>query len=183
MDLVIAEAAAAAEGAAPISPQLAILLGAACLALAVIFFFAEVMVPSFGLLTVCGLACIVGSCVFGFMASNTMGVVFIVLNILTIPVVILVIFKWLPHSPVVIAYEIPASSSGVEPGGDKLGQDLTALVGKKGVALTRLNPGGTARVEGTRYDVVSTGDWIDANAAIEVVAVNGNRVEVRALEV
>lgn len=176
-------AMAAETTGAPISPQAAVMVAAVCLALAVIFFFAEVMVPSFGLLTICGLACIVGSCVFGFMASNTVGVIFIVLNILTIPVVIMVIFKWLPHSPVVTEYEIAPSAPGLEPDGDKTGQDLSGLKGRTGVALTRLNPGGTARIDGRKYDVVSTGDWIDADAPIEVVAVSGNRVEVEVREV
>ena len=42
-----------------------------------------------------------------------------------------------------------------------------------------VHPSGIADIDGERVDVVSTGELIDAGAAIEVVRVDGNRVVVR----
>ncbi len=54
-----------------------------------------------------------------------------------------------------------------------------ALMGKQGVAITKLRPAGTARIDGQRVDVMAHGQIIEANTRIEVVEVEGNRVVVR----
>jgi len=53
------------------------------------------------------------------------------------------------------------------------------FVGRKGVALTKLRPAGTADFDGERVDVVTLGDYIDVDTAIEVVRVDGNRIIVK----
>ncbi|MFW6162646.1 MAG: NfeD family protein [Planctomycetota bacterium] len=57
------------------------------------------------------------------------------------------------------------------------------LVGKTGVARTHLRPAGTAVLDGDRVDVVADGERIDAGSRVEVVAVQGNRVVVRRVQV
>jgi len=56
------------------------------------------------------------------------------------------------------------------------------LQDKQGVAHTTLRPTGTALIDGTRVDVVTRGEMIEAKARIRVIAVEGNRVVVTALE-
>ena len=58
---------------------------------------------------------------------------------------------------------------------------LRHLVGTVGVARTPLRPAGVALFERARVDVVTEGERIDAGARVEVVAVEGNRVVVRAV--
>lgn len=53
------------------------------------------------------------------------------------------------------------------------------LVGVRGMALTPLRPSGAVDVEGDRIDVVTAGDWIAAGTEVEIVRVQGSRVEVR----
>lgn len=55
----------------------------------------------------------------------------------------------------------------------------TDLLGKEGIALTVLRPSGTAVFNNERIDVVSEGDFIDQNAKITVVKVEGVRIVVR----
>jgi membrane-bound ClpP family serine protease len=55
----------------------------------------------------------------------------------------------------------------------------TELLGKEGIALTVLRPSGTAVFNNERIDVVSEGDFIDQNAKITVVKVEGVRIVVR----
>ena len=52
-------------------------------------------------------------------------------------------------------------------------------VGKRGTAATPLRPAGIAWLQGERVDVVSQGEYIEADAPIEVVRVDGNRIVVR----
>jgi membrane-bound serine protease (ClpP class) len=52
-------------------------------------------------------------------------------------------------------------------------------IGKRGTAASPLRPAGIADLEGERVDVVSQGEYIEADTPIEVVRVDGNRTVVR----
>ena len=56
---------------------------------------------------------------------------------------------------------------------------LAQHVGKRGVALTLLTPGGMVRVDGERLHGFSEGMMIQPGTAVEVLAVRGTRVLVR----
>ncbi len=55
------------------------------------------------------------------------------------------------------------------------------LAGKHGRAVTPLRPAGVVEIEGQRYDVVSSGQFVPAGTLVEVVRVQGSRIEVRPL--
>lgn len=52
------------------------------------------------------------------------------------------------------------------------------LVGKEGVAHSKLRPSGTAIIAGQRVDVVTRGEMIERRAEIRVIEVEGNKVTV-----
>ncbi len=58
-------------------------------------------------------------------------------------------------------------------------QELAALAGQSGQALTPLRPAGVALIDGQRVDVVTDGEFIESDTEVEVVAVEGSRVVVR----
>ena len=60
-------------------------------------------------------------------------------------------------------------------------QDLVNLVGKSGKSITPLRPAGAALINKQRVDVVTLGDYINAEVEVEVVLVEGTRVVVRSL--
>ena len=60
-------------------------------------------------------------------------------------------------------------------------QDLVNLVGKSGKSITPLRPAGAALINNQRVDVVTLGDFIEAEVEVEVILVEGNRVVVRNL--
>ena len=60
-------------------------------------------------------------------------------------------------------------------------QELVKLVGKSGKSITPLRPAGTVLIHDQRVDVVTLGDYIDAEVEVEVILVEGNRVVVRSL--
>ena len=45
--------------------------------------------------------------------------------------------------------------------------------------MTPLRPAGMALINGKKVDVVSIGDFIEKDCAVEVVEISGNRVVVR----
>jgi membrane-bound serine protease (ClpP class) len=48
--------------------------------------------------------------------------------------------------------------------------------GKQGISVTDLRPAGIALIEGKRLDVVTDGDYINANTPILVTGVTGNQI-------
>ena len=60
-------------------------------------------------------------------------------------------------------------------------QDLVNLIGKSGKSITPLRPAGAALINDQRVDVVTLGDFINAEVEVEVILVEGNRVVVRSL--
>ncbi len=68
-----------------------------------------------------------------------------------------------------------------EAGFQAMPQELTTLVGKSGKTVTPLRPAGIAIINGHRIDIVTRGEFIEAEAEVEVILVEGNRVVVRSL--
>ena len=60
-------------------------------------------------------------------------------------------------------------------------ENLSQFVDKEGLALSDLRPAGIARINDERVDVVTQGDFINANTAIKVLRIEGNRVIVKAI--
>jgi membrane-bound serine protease (ClpP class) len=61
--------------------------------------------------------------------------------------------------------------------------DKPELLDQTGMAHTNLRPSGTALINGQRVDVVTEGPMIERGTPIRVVAVEGLRVVVRAIEI
>ena len=59
-------------------------------------------------------------------------------------------------------------------------EDLSALVGAAGKALTVLRPSGLAELGGRRLDVVTRGEFLEKDTNVEVVETAGGRIVVRA---
>ncbi len=143
-------------------------------ALGVIAIIAEIVLPSAGLLTVGALV------LFGFSlyrvfteVSFQAGMIFVIIDVVTIPVLILIGIKMLARSNVSLRSSLAAGSMPIT--GER---DYSVLKGHTGKAITDLRPSGKARIDGKRYDVVAKGDFIESDTDIEVVLVEGNRIVV-----
>ncbi len=60
--------------------------------------------------------------------------------------------------------------------------DTSALVGRTGVTLTRLNPAGAAQFGDKRLNVVARGDFIDPGLEIMIAETHGNRIIVEIIK-
>jgi len=62
--------------------------------------------------------------------------------------------------------------------GTRAVNDHSALIGREGVALSTLRPSGTALIDGTRYNVVTEGEYIEKDTRIRVSHTEGPRIVV-----
>jgi membrane-bound serine protease (ClpP class) len=99
--------------------------------------------------------------------------------IVTIPIAILGL--WLaPRTRFGKSFILDAAQKSVD-GFQAPSQNLGKLVGKSGQAITPLRPAGAALIDGQRVDVVTSGEFIETDAEVEVIIVESNRVVVRSL--
>ena len=99
-------------------------------------------------------------------------VVFIVLNFLMIKV-----FPKTPLFNMIVLSTAQDASDGYTVQTD----DKQRAVGLRGVTLVKLHPSGRGRFEGKTYDIVTRGEFIEADEPIEIIQVEGNRYVVTAI--
>ncbi len=87
--------------------------------------------------------------------------------------------RWLPESRLFrhVLLAPPGDSAD-----DLIDDPLEALVGLEGETTSRLAPAGKARIGGEIHDVSSDGQLVEPGTPVEVVAVRGGRVLVRAID-
>ena len=95
-----------------------------------------------------------------------------------VTVLAIVARRWLPESR--LFRHVLLAPPG-ENEADSLGDPLESLVGREGETTSRLAPSGKARIGGEIHDVASDGHLIEPGMPVEVVAVRGGRLLVRAV--
>lgn len=136
---------------------------------------AEVLFPSFGVLSVLATISVIAAVALAFQRSTETGVSFLVVTAVLIPIAILTGLKLFPRSPFGRHYVAAGPSFGNRAAIDE--RDL-ALEGAEGTVEAECRPAGIARIAGRRVDVVSRGEVLATGTAIRVAEVRGNRVVV-----
>lgn len=114
-----------------------------------------------------------------FVVSDSIrdGVLITLLVLAVLVVMFIVIFKFLSkggtNSPVVLKEELKTET------GYTSSMRYDELIGKMGLAVTDLRPSGTGRFDGTEYDVVTDGKYINKGTNIVVFKVEGVRIVVK----
>ncbi len=139
---------------------------------------AEIVIPSGGLL---GLLAVL---LFGYSLyvvfhdiSTAAGMVFVVVDIVSLPVLVWIGIKLLARSPATLSSTL-SSAAGVS----SQSPELLRYKDKEGEALTALHPAGAALIDGRRVDVMSRGEFIEKGSPVVVIEVAANRVVVRRKE-
>ncbi len=141
----------------------------------VLVVIAEVILPSGGILSLIAIGLFGYSLFLVFTEfSTSLGALFVVVDIITIPILVVIGLKLLAKSPATLRGQL-SRSRGVS----SQDPDLENYLGKEGITLTALHPAGTAMIDGRRLDVVSRGDYIEKGSAIVVGGVTGNQIIVR----
>jgi membrane-bound ClpP family serine protease len=136
---------------------------------------AEIFVPG-GILGTIGAAALVAAAIIGFnVFPPVFGWLSLLLIILLTGLAVFVWMRYFPKSPIGKALSL-AQSLGSK---DQAAKPRWTA-GMKGTALSALRPAGKALIDGRRTDVIAgNGTWIEQNATIEVMKVEGNRIYVK----
>jgi membrane-bound serine protease (ClpP class) len=154
----------------------------------VLLLLVEVFItPGFGVLGLLGIGAMLaglGMALFGPGATSVVIVAAltrVMLSLLLAIIAALAILRVLPKLPVgrrlVLAEGLTADA-----GYSSAPESDMHWLGRRGTTVTPLHPSGIVAIEGARVDVVSDGEFIDAEVAVEVVKVDGNRIVVRKLQ-
>jgi membrane-bound serine protease (ClpP class) len=148
-------------------------IGAVLFIAGIVLIIVEMFQPGFGVFGAVGVSLLIVNI---FVTANTLaqGVIlavftFAIFLLLFIIFLILMSKGRLPQK--MILRETESNFKGTE--------DMQYLLGKTGVVVTTCRPAGKINVEGSTYDVVTLGEFIEKDKAVEIVEVEGNRVVVR----
>ena len=153
------------------------------LAVSLLFFSAEIFIPSGGLITVLAVISLVASILFAFRAwwgdSSSLFWVFVAVELALVPTVVIGSVQLLPYIPwgsrVLLE---PPSADEIIGYQDELDR-LASLVGRFGETVTDLNPGGMVEIDGERLHCEGDGMMLSRGQSVEVIAISGNRLRVR----
>ncbi|MGH7346946.1 MAG: NfeD family protein, partial [Candidatus Rokuibacteriota bacterium] len=142
------------------------------------------VIPGFGITGVLGILALFGGLALSLVGAGATGagVIFAIgrvsLSLLLALAASLALLRFLPHLPYGQRLVL---DTGLDARAGYASAPETDLkwVGKRGTSATPLRPAGIADFEGQRVDVVSQGEYIEMDAPIEVVRVDGNRIVVR----
>ena len=140
----------------------------------------ELFVPAAGIIGLVGLGSMTAGVVLAY--SNygvTVGTTFLIGVVLATPAVLALYFKIFPQSFVGRWLILRSPQRTVEDATAQETDHRQSLVGKEGTAVTSLRPSGTAAIDGSRYSVVSAGDFIEQGDGVVVKRVEGPRIVVR----
>ena len=134
--------------------------------------FAEIFIPSFGLLAAIALSVFFYSLYLVFTTiSTTAGMIFTGLDIATAPFLIVFGMKMLARSSLSLKRELSKQDGVVSQR-----QELEDYMHMTGISVTDLRPAGMAQINSQRVDVVTDGEYIDADTPIVVTGVTGNQI-------
>jgi membrane-bound serine protease (ClpP class) len=136
---------------------------------------AEILFPSFGVLSILAAGALIASVAMAFALDVDTGFAFLAVAALAVPAALLAGLKLFPRSPLgkhMVARGLSFASRAAT---DERDLDLA---GKRGVVVSTLRPAGIARIDGRRVDVVSRGEMIESASPVRVLSVEGNRVVV-----
>ena len=141
----------------------------------VVVVIAEIIIPSGGILAILATG-LFGYSLYAVFAhiSPAAGMVFVVADIILIPILIYIGIKFLAKSPLTLRAEL-SSKEGVT----SQSEELAAHKGGKGRAITDLRPSGMALINNERLDVVTRGEYLNKGTQVVVIAVRGNQIIVK----
>ena len=145
-----------------------------------LFAVLELFLPSGGILAFFSLAAFCAAVVFAFHQGMEFGLAFLGLLLIGIPVLVWQLFMIWPHTPIGRRMLLePDDDQALRPDSEQ--DSLQTLLGKTGVAQSRMMPSGIVLLEGIKYDALSEGEPIDPGTRVVVVQANKLNIVVRAV--
>jgi membrane-bound serine protease (ClpP class) len=135
----------------------------------------EVFIPSGGIIGTISAVCVVASILIAFQESAMTGVAFTATAVVAVPTVLALAFKYWPMTPMGKSFlgQLPTDEE-VLPEDPRRG-----LLGRVGVARSKMLPSGAVEIDGQMVDAVTQGQAIEPGTYVTVIEVRANRVVVR----
>lgn len=142
----------------------------------------EIFIPSGGVLGILAVLAVLASIVVAFAGPDGgmgVGITMLTVTAVLVPLLIAAIIRWWPHTPIGrrIVLHTPESDDEVLPQTAEH-ERLKSLIGRRGVAKTKMYPSGVVLIDGEPYDAVGEGMAIEPGQPIRVIAMRTNRIVV-----
>jgi len=146
-------------------------------AIAFVVGVAEVLIPSFGMLTLIAVALFAYSWYYiSQHLSGTAVLGFGIADIIMLPVVIKIALKLFKTSNIALNTSLN-SGTGLQEQEEKWKE----LVGQQGKVVATLRPGGQIQIGDAIYEATTLGDFIEKETTVQVVSVEGNKIIVESV--
>lgn len=142
----------------------------------------EMFIPSGGILGVLAMIALASAIVVAFIDGPGTGLVFVIATVIGIPAILAAAVKVWPDTPMGRRFLLQVPTPEEVLPDSPLRRELKSLVGKYGVAKSKMLPGGVVMVNDQMVDAVGQGVAIEPGQRIKVVEVHGTRVVVRPVE-
>jgi membrane-bound ClpP family serine protease len=142
----------------------------------------EFLLPTGGVLCALGLAAIVVGIVFAFGLGTNTGLLVLIGVVLLVPIIMLLIGKLAPRSPLVRGMLLTAPMNNETVTGSPNHHPLEDLRGRIGRTLSALRPAGAVDFDGRRVDTLSEGMLIEPGQYVRCIDVRAGKVIVREIE-
>ena len=144
---------------------------------AFILVFFEVILPGGILGIIAALCVILASWFAGAEFGAGVGILTFVGSAAAIAILVFIEFKLLARSSLGSAFFLKSSVTGHS----NIAPAETSIIGKKGSALTRLNPSGKVVIDGQTYEAHSQDGYIEADRPILVAAQDNFKLNIKKL--
>ncbi|QYR24211.1 nodulation protein NfeD [Paenibacillus sp. sptzw28] len=144
--------------------------------LGIVLLIIELFVPSFGILGILGSASLIAGVVLAAPDPKS-ALVSLAVALVAAGTIVFFVAKRFQHRGIWNRFILRDSLTTAE--GYVSTADKASYLGQKGRSITPLRPAGTARIGTERVDVVTSGEFIGADVAVEVIKVEGTRVVVQ----
>ena len=134
---------------------------------------AEVFLPGM-IAGVLGVVCLLGAAVVGFAEFGPkVGSLILMAELIAGTVLTILWMRYFPKTPLGRKYILDPSTAAHAP------TDPEKWLGHEGTALTDLRPAGSARLDGEKVDVTTSGEHLESGTRVKVVRVDGPSIFVR----
>lgn len=141
----------------------------------------EVFLPGFGLPGITGIALLLGSVVLTWLSIGGMAALGAAVICLTVvAIAISLAMKSASKGRLANSDIVLKETESAEAGYNSI-SDMEVFLGHEGVTTTVLRPTGIADFDGVRLNVMTEGEFLDANIGVRIEKVEGARIVVRAI--
>ena len=150
-----------------------------CLIIGLGLMIAEMFTPGLGLMGTFGIIALIAAIVLS--AHSLLDAIFTLAIIFVVLIAGFIVYRSftkgrLANSSIVLSDRIDSASTSLDDA------EIRGIVGKEGITTTALRPSGNAEIDGKRYDVVTSGEFIQKDTRITVERIDGLKILVKRAE-